>query len=107
MPVSRHHWLCEAVPFTAKHALEFGLVNMVVPRGQVLAAAKELALRITRHSPLAIASILTAVTRGINTSIGEGLLIESEQFARMVPTLDLAEGLDAWIGRRAPQYPGR
>lgn len=94
-------------PFTASRALELGLVNMVVPAGQVLAAAKELALRITRHSPLAIASILTAVTRGINTSIGEGLLIESEQFARMVPTLDLAEGLDAWAERRAPQYPGR
>lgn len=94
-------------PFTASRALELGLVNMVVPRGQVLAAAKELAIRITRHSPLAIASILTAVTRGINTSIGEGLLIESEQFARMVPTLDLAEGLDAWVERRAPHYPGR
>ncbi|WP_046865088.1 crotonase/enoyl-CoA hydratase family protein [Microvirga massiliensis] len=94
-------------PFPARRALELGLVNMVVPKGETLAAAKDLARRIIRHSPLAIANILTAVTRGLNASIGEGLLIESEQFARMVPTLDLAEGLDAWIEKRDPQYVGR
>ena len=69
-------------------------------------AARALAQRILRHSPLAAANILTAVTRGINGSIGEGLLIESEQFARMAPTFDLREGLDAWLARRAPSYAG-
>lgn len=60
-----------------------------------------------RHSPVAVTSVLTAVTRGINQSIGEGLQVESEQFARMVPTHDLREGLDAWIERREPHYLGR
>jgi hypothetical protein len=32
--------------------------------------------------------------------------MESEQFARMVPTHDLGEGLFAWIARRAPHYTG-
>lgn len=59
-----------------------------------------------RHSPLAAASILAAVTRGINVSIGEGLQIESGQFARIAPTHDLGEGLDAWISRRPPRYDG-
>jgi enoyl-CoA hydratase/carnithine racemase len=39
-------------------------------------------------------------------TIGEGLLMESEQFARMVPSHDLREGLDAWIERRPPAYSG-
>jgi hypothetical protein len=33
--------------------------------------------------------------------------MESEQFARMVPTQDLREGLDAWVARRAPRFVGR
>jgi enoyl-CoA hydratase len=65
-----------------------------------------LARRIQRHSPLAVAGIITAVTRGLNVSIGEGLAIESEQFAAMVPTPDLGEGLGAWIAQRAPNYGG-
>lgn len=91
-------------PFGAHRALEIGLVNAVVPTGSTLNAARALAHRIMRHSPLAVASILAAVTRGLNMSIGEGLLVESEQFARMVPTRELREGLDAWIARREPDH---
>jgi hypothetical protein len=40
------------------------------------------------------------VTRGLNMGIAEGLHVESEQFARMVPNFDLSEGLAAWRERR-------
>jgi enoyl-CoA hydratase/carnithine racemase len=92
--------------FSPQRALELGLINQVVPHDDLMLVAHELARRIMRHSPLAAASILTAVTRGIDQSIAEGLLIEGEQFARMAPTADLREGLDAWIARRKPNYPG-
>jgi enoyl-CoA hydratase len=88
-------------PFSPQRALEIGLINRIVPHDDLLAAARDLAARITRHSVLAAGAIITAVTRGLNMSIGEGLEVESEQFARMVPTRDLSEGLAAWIGRRA------
>jgi enoyl-CoA hydratase len=91
-------------PFSPAHALEIGLVNSVVPHDDLLSAARELAARIIRHSPLAIGSILTAVTRGLNMGIAEGLLVESEQFAAMAPTRDLAEALEAWATR--PRQPG-
>jgi enoyl-CoA hydratase len=94
-------------PFSPARALEVGLVNAVVPHQELLPAARELAGRIMRHSPLAAASIITAVTRGLNMSIGEGLQVESEQFAAMVPTSDLAEGLAAWKERRPPNYAGQ
>ena len=60
-----------------------------------------------RHSPLAVGGIITAVTRGLNMTIGEGLQVESEQFAALVPTRDLGEGINAWIERRPPVYTGR
>jgi enoyl-CoA hydratase len=94
-------------PFPPARALEVGLINMIVPHDQLLRAARDLAGRIIRHSPLAIGAIITAVTRGLNMTIGEGLQVESEQFARMAPTHDLAEGLAAWIEQRPPVYSGR
>jgi len=90
--------------FGPERAYELGLVNRVVPHCDVMDAAFELADRILRHSPIAAARIITAVTRGINASITEGLEIESEQFGRMVATNDITEGLDAWIARREPNY---
>ncbi|MBN9673517.1 crotonase/enoyl-CoA hydratase family protein [Roseibium aggregatum] len=94
-------------PFTAQRAFELGLINKVVAQDKVLDSAFELAERILRHSPLAAARILTAVTRGLNTSIAEGLQIEQEQFARMAATADVHEGLNAWIDRRMPDYGNR
>ncbi|MFI0845599.1 crotonase/enoyl-CoA hydratase family protein [Mesorhizobium sp. IMUNJ 23232] len=92
--------------FTASKALELGLVNAVVPHEALLPSAFAMAERILRHSPVAAAGIIAAVTRGLNMTIGEGLQVESEQFARVVPTHDLREGIDAWIERRQPAYRG-
>jgi enoyl-CoA hydratase/carnithine racemase len=92
--------------FSPQRAYEMGLVNKVVPHEDLLQAAFDLAERILRHSPLAAARIIIAVTRGVNATIDEGLLIEREQFARMAATRDVHEGLDAWIARRTPQYQG-
>jgi enoyl-CoA hydratase len=94
-------------PFSPERALEIGLVNMVVPHAALQSTARELAGRIVRHSPLAVGGIITAVTRGLNMAIGEGLQVESEQFAALVPSHDLGEGIAAWIARRRPNYAGR
>jgi enoyl-CoA hydratase/carnithine racemase len=92
--------------FSPERALELGLVNAVVPHERLLPEARALLGRVLAHSPLAVASILTAVTRGINLPIAEGLAVEAEQFARVAPTADLREGLDAWIARRSADYGG-
>ncbi|WP_282610508.1 crotonase/enoyl-CoA hydratase family protein [Pelagibius sp. Alg239-R121] len=92
--------------FSPQRAYELGLVNQIVPHENLLPAAFALANRIIRHSPLAASRIITAVTRGLNTTIAEGLQIESEQFARMAATQDCREGLKAWIERREPKYRG-
>jgi enoyl-CoA hydratase len=100
-------YLLTGDPFSPAQALEAGLVNAIVPHDELLPAARRLAGRIMRHSPLAVGGVLTAVTRGLNMAIAEGLQVESEQFAALVPSLDLGEGLTAWIERRAPNYNGR
>lgn len=92
--------------FSSERARELGLVNAVVPDDQLLDYSFDLAERILRNSSLAIATVMTAVTRGLNQTIAEGLATEAAQFARMVPTHDLKEGLAAWQARRAPDWRG-
>ncbi len=92
--------------FPARVALELGLINAVVPDERLLEAAEALAMRILRHSSLAIETVMTAVTRGLNLPIAEGLLVEAGQFARMTHTADLPEGLSAWQGRREATWSG-
>lgn len=99
--------LLTGAPFSAERAHELGLINKVVPHEKVLPAAFALAEQIIQHSSLAASRIISAVTRGLNTTIDEGLLIEREQFARMAATADVHEGLAAWIERRPPSYLDR
>lgn len=92
--------------FGPARALELGLINQIVQHDQLMDGAMALAGRILRHSSLTAARIITAVTRGLNMSIAEGLAVEGEQFARICTTRDAQEGLEAWIARRRPIYPG-
>lgn len=91
--------------FGPEDAREMGLINQIVPAADLMDAARTLAGQIMRYSPRAVAAILAAVTRGLNMGIAEGLLAESEQFAKLVPTRELREALDAWIARRAVSPP--
>jgi len=40
-------------------------------------------------------------------TIAEGLQVESEQFARVAPTHDTREALEAWMEKRKPVYTGQ
>ncbi|MEV7675866.1 enoyl-CoA hydratase-related protein [Streptomyces sp. NPDC088752] len=88
-------------PIPAAQAAELGLVNTVVPAGELLDAAKDLAGRIVRHTPTAVETCLRAVTRGINLPIDEALAIEAMCFAATVPTHGVHTRLRRFLSRRA------
>lgn len=90
----------------ATQALSFGLVNRVVPHQELLGAALKLADDIADKSPLAVACAIGSVTRGINVPIDEGLAIEANYFAQMVPTHDIEEGISAFLEKRRPVFIG-
>ena len=94
-------WLLTGDSFPPATALSMGLVNRVVAHEELMPTARELAERIARHSPAAVAGILSAATRGLNMTIGEGLAAETEQFARLAPGLELRDGLDGWLERKS------
>ncbi|MEU6625979.1 enoyl-CoA hydratase-related protein [Streptomyces litmocidini] len=86
-------------PVPAARAAEIGLVNRVVPAGELLDAARDLAARVTRHAPTAVAACLRAVTRGIGLPIDEGLAVEAACFAATVPTEGVRTGLRRFLDR--------
>jgi enoyl-CoA hydratase/carnithine racemase len=63
--------------------------------------AVALGLRIARFAPEVVDVCIHAIQRGLNTTIDEGLAIEAEAFAKMVPTAALRQGLDNFIAARS------
>jgi len=95
-----------AEPIDAQEAAQIGLVNAAFPHDRFLYEAHRLADRLAMQSPLAIAACLASVTRGLNLSIDEGLAVEATQFARMVRTRDIHEGIASFLERREPVFRG-
>jgi enoyl-CoA hydratase/carnithine racemase len=93
--------------FDAAEASRLGLINRVVPAPDLLDAALGVASNLTSMPPLAIAAALTAVHRGMDASIDDGLAIEEAAFARIVPTRDAQEGVAAFLENRPPTFQGR
>jgi enoyl-CoA hydratase/carnithine racemase len=94
-------------PASAQEALDWGLVNRVLAKDQLLPAALATAQRIARNAPLSMRQAKQAMSRGIDLSIWDGLAIEIEAYNRTVPTHDRREGVAAANEKRTPRFEGR
>jgi enoyl-CoA hydratase len=91
----------------AQEALRIGLVNEVVPRGQSLARALELAQFIAGLPQEAIRTDKESVARGCGRPLGEAFQIEAECFNRLIGSPDMQEGLRKFAERDHPdRKPG-
>lgn len=91
----------------ADEALRIGLVDEVVPAGDVAARAKELAEAIAAKSPVALRLIKQAVRTSMRTPLDEGLSQEVSLFALAFASEDMKEGVDAFLNKRKPNFTGR
>jgi enoyl-CoA hydratase len=93
--------------FDAAEAARLGLINRVVPGADLIGTAIDLAKELAAKPPLTVAAALTAIHRGMDAAIDDGLAIEEAAFARIVPSCDAREGVAAFLERRRPSYLGR
>jgi enoyl-CoA hydratase len=91
---------------TASEAERIGLVNRVVPAGQALAAALEIARKIRANGPTACRYALEAIRRGLDVPLAEGQVLEATLFGLCAATQDMKEGMTAFLEKRAAKFTG-
>ena len=91
----------------AQEALRIGLVNKVVPAGELLKQTKDLARKIATKGQVAINLCLQAIEEGLTKSLADGLALEAQLFGRIAQTEDMREGLTAFLAIRQPQFKDR
>ncbi|MEW6187413.1 MAG: enoyl-CoA hydratase-related protein [Thermodesulfobacteriota bacterium] len=92
---------------TAQEALQFGLINKVVPLAELMDTAKEYAERLCLHGPLALRAVKELAVRSQSIPLEDGIRLETafQEFLRN--TEDAKEGPRAFAEKRKPVYKGR
>jgi enoyl-CoA hydratase len=91
----------------AQEAYRIGLVNEIVPAADLVTRAEAILKKIASNAPIAVKFALEAANKGLDTSQGEGLLLEASYFGLCAATEDKKEGTTAFLEKRAPQFRGR
>ena len=91
----------------AKTAEQIGLVNMVVPAEQFMAAVRQFAQELASKAPVALKVAKTLIDNGSETDLETALALEREGFGTVGSTEDLQEGVKAFTEKRKPLWKGR
>jgi enoyl-CoA hydratase len=92
---------------SAQEAHRIGLVNEVVPSGQLISRAEAIAQAIIKNAPLAIQYCLEAVNHGTEMTQQEALYLEATLFAVCCATEDKKEGTSAFLEKRPASFAGK
>lgn len=90
----------------AAQALEVGLVHAVFPAEDLDREVNAVIENLTTAGPLALRAAKWAINLGMRGDLQQGLLIEKDAYAQVVPTYDRREGLLAFKEKRPPIYKG-
>jgi enoyl-CoA hydratase len=89
---------------SAEEALQYGLVNRVVPVERHLDEALNLAQEVAGRAPLAVRLGKEAVNQAFESFLAEGLADERRSFYFLFSTADQKEGMQAFIEKRQPNW---
>lgn len=90
----------------AQKALEYGLVNHVVPLEDLLDKAIEIARKIGNNSSVAIGKAIHAINACFDPSVN-GFEEEIKSFGESFGTEDFIEGTTAFLEKRKADFPGK
>jgi enoyl-CoA hydratase/3-hydroxyacyl-CoA dehydrogenase len=88
----------------SEEALELGLVNRVVPDHELFETALMWGRKLAAQAPVAVEQIKRVSAKG---ELGEGIEAEKQGFRAAFSSEDAKEGIDAFLGKRTPQWSGR
>lgn len=90
----------------ASEALRLGLVNLVCKPEELREKTTELAQKILKQSPMAVAGVINCVNAYFDKET-DGFKTEIDEFGKCFGTEDFKEGTTAFIERRKPNFPGK
>jgi enoyl-CoA hydratase/carnithine racemase len=93
-------------PITAERARAIGLVNQVLPEGELEPATSALAQKIAGKSPLTVKIGKEAFYRQAEMDVAAAYAYASQVMTENMLARDAAEGIDAFIEKRAPRWQG-
>jgi enoyl-CoA hydratase/carnithine racemase len=93
-------------PISARRAEHMGLVNEVVPDGEALPRALDIARRISRQPKEAVAAIKRGVRESAQLTREDAVQLTLELSDRVFNTGDCAEGIRAFFEKREPRFEG-
>ena len=91
----------------AREAYRIGLVNQVVPAGELLEAARKCAEKMMSKGPLAVRIAKIAINTGLKFGPEAGMVAERLGQACLMTTEDKVEGASAFLEKRAADFQGR
>ena len=91
----------------AAEAYRLGIANKVVAPEALMTTSLEMMSKILANGPLAVALTIEAVDRGLEMSLEEGLILESNHFGLLAATEDMNEGMSAFLEKRTPAFRGK
>jgi enoyl-CoA hydratase/carnithine racemase len=92
--------------FTAERLRQAGLVSSVVGVGEALAGARELAARVAKGAPLAVAASKRVIVESADWDSGEAFARQGEVIGPVFVSADAMEGAAAFAEKRAPVWRG-
>ncbi len=98
--------LMSAILITADTALQYGLVNYVVPREELLNKSIAVLSLINEKPPVAIAKCIKAAN-AVFDHTGNGYEVEAGSFGDCFKTEDMKEGVNAFLEKRKPNFTGK
>ena len=91
----------------AEQALQIGLISEIVPTGEVLNKALELAAKVEKQSPTSVRYCKQLIHEARNHPINSNFPLERQLFVKLWDSEDQKEGVNAFIEKRAPQWKNR
>ncbi len=92
---------------TAKEAQSYGFVSQVVEDDKLEEATARMAQKLAQRSPMASKCVKMLVNKGIQIDLYTALQLEMAAVQQHYLTEDFAEGVNAFVGKRKPDFPGR